>query len=268
MATNRECPPTVPAPPARLRGFDAFCGAGGFSLGFLLEGYEVLGALDRDAAAAITYLANLGATDVAIHSATPADAQRLQQAVARQFPKGLPSGAPASAQAISGMHRPAEILGVRHFFFGDVRVFDPTSMLGLMGVAIGDLDVVFGGPPCQGFSTSGRRQVLDPRNSLVFEFARLVVAFAPRTFVLENVPGMLAMVTPEGIPVVDALAHIFAEGGFGTYDALRRLLAQRPEAQAVFRASPIHDAATASAPTIPDGAPPLDPPLPQQRALF
>lgn len=53
------------------------------------------------------------------------------------------------------------------------------------------IDVVFGGPSCQGFSTIGRRIVEDERNLLVGEFVRLVTEIAPRAFCLENVPGIL-----------------------------------------------------------------------------
>lgn len=53
-----------------------------------------------------------------------------------------------------------------------------------------DIDVVFGGPPCQGFSLIGKRSFDDPRNSLVFHFIRLVLELQPKAFVLENVKGM------------------------------------------------------------------------------
>lgn len=53
-----------------------------------------------------------------------------------------------------------------------------------------DIDVVFGGPPCQGFSLIGKRLIDDPRNSLVLHFVRLVLELKPKYFVLENVSGM------------------------------------------------------------------------------
>lgn len=58
--------------------------------------------------------------------------------------------------------------------------------------SIGDreIDVVFGGPPCQGFSLIGKRFIDDPRNSLVFHFIRLVLELQPKFFVFENVKGM------------------------------------------------------------------------------
>ncbi|MDX2177436.1 MAG: DNA cytosine methyltransferase [Candidatus Sumerlaeia bacterium] len=54
----------------------------------------------------------------------------------------------------------------------------------------GDVAVVFGGPPCQGFSMIGKRMMDDPRNSLMLEFVRLVQELEPRYFVLENVAGL------------------------------------------------------------------------------
>lgn len=53
-----------------------------------------------------------------------------------------------------------------------------------------EIDLVFGGPPCQGFSHMGLRDVKDPRNTLVDEFARLVSELRPRAFLMENVAGM------------------------------------------------------------------------------
>ncbi|MEM2619361.1 MAG: DNA cytosine methyltransferase [Candidatus Hadarchaeales archaeon] len=53
----------------------------------------------------------------------------------------------------------------------------------------GDIDVLVGGPPCQGFSTAGKRALDDPRNKLVGEFLRLVLQIRPRAFVMENVEG-------------------------------------------------------------------------------
>jgi DNA (cytosine-5)-methyltransferase 1 len=55
------------------------------------------------------------------------------------------------------------------------------------------VDVVVGGPPCQGFSTAGRKKSDDPRNGLFQQFVNVVEHFRPRLFVLENVPGFKKM---------------------------------------------------------------------------
>ncbi|WP_210190023.1 DNA cytosine methyltransferase [Ensifer adhaerens] len=56
-----------------------------------------------------------------------------------------------------------------------------------------DVDLVFGGPPCQGFSQIGPRNLFDDRNQLYTQFARVVDQLRPRMFLLENVPNILLM---------------------------------------------------------------------------
>jgi DNA (cytosine-5)-methyltransferase 1 len=55
----------------------------------------------------------------------------------------------------------------------------------------GEIDLVAGGPPCQGFSIIGKRAFADERNSLICDFLRLVSGLNPKVFVMENVPGVL-----------------------------------------------------------------------------
>jgi len=54
-----------------------------------------------------------------------------------------------------------------------------------------EISVVFGGPPCGGFSIIGKRRYDDPRNQLLFHFARIVDELKPKYFVVENVRGLL-----------------------------------------------------------------------------
>lgn len=60
----------------------------------------------------------------------------------------------------------------------------------LAGLQGREIDCVFGGPPCQGFSMIGQRVLDDPRNSLVMDFVRLVAELDAKTFVFENVKGL------------------------------------------------------------------------------
>ena len=78
----------------------------------------------------------------------------------------------------------------KHLNF-DIGQTSGSELLEKSGVARGALDVLAGGPPCQGFSTMGKRDVDDARNSLIFDFFRLVKEIKPKAFVLENVPGIL-----------------------------------------------------------------------------
>ena len=76
-------------------------------------------------------------------------------------------------------------------YHGDISKLDLEECLELSGVKPGELDVLDGSPPCQGFSIAGKRKWSDPRNSLFKEFARLLKGLQPKAFVVENVPGMI-----------------------------------------------------------------------------
>ncbi len=58
------------------------------------------------------------------------------------------------------------------------------------GIGAREIDVVFGGAPCQGFSLIGKRAMDDPRNQLVYHFVRMVRELQPKCFVFENVKGL------------------------------------------------------------------------------
>jgi DNA (cytosine-5)-methyltransferase 1 len=76
-------------------------------------------------------------------------------------------------------------------YHGDIAKLTGAECLRLAGIAPGELDVLDGSPPCQGFSTAGKRKWDDPRNSLFREYARLLQELQPRCFVMENVTGMV-----------------------------------------------------------------------------
>jgi DNA (cytosine-5)-methyltransferase 1 len=85
----------------------------------------------------------------------------------------------------------------------------------------GVIDVVVGGPPCQGFSLIGKRAFDDPRNQLVFSFARLVGTLKPRYFVMENVPGMTSVragESPDAPRLLDLLIEEFEGFGYGVLE--------------------------------------------------
>ena len=75
----------------------------------------------------------------------------------------------------------------------DIRRVDPREISAMAGLKRGDVDIVIGGPPCQGFSTVGKREDDDPRNLLFLEFVRMVRELRPRVAVMENVPQFLSI---------------------------------------------------------------------------
>jgi DNA (cytosine-5)-methyltransferase 1 len=64
------------------------------------------------------------------------------------------------------------------------------EVFGLAGIRPGELDILDGSPPCQGFSTAGNRDVYDERNDLYTHYIRLATSLRPRVLVMENVTGM------------------------------------------------------------------------------
>lgn len=78
-------------------------------------------------------------------------------------------------------------------FEADMSKLDPAKVLEAAGLKPGELDVLVGGPPCQSFSTAGRRgTVQDPKGTLLWDFLRFVDYMKPRMFLMENVRGLLS----------------------------------------------------------------------------
>ncbi|QUH21253.1 DNA cytosine methyltransferase [Alkaliphilus sp. B6464] len=76
------------------------------------------------------------------------------------------------------------------------------------------VDVIIGGPPCQGFSMCGARDINDERNDLFYEYARIVSYTRPYIFIMENVKGLLSMRNKKGIPVIEAIIDEFDKLGY------------------------------------------------------
>lgn len=76
---------------------------------------------------------------------------------------------------------------------GDVSDLDPGRVMSDLGIGVGGLDLLIGGPPCQSFSTTGRRgTVQDPRGTLLWQFLRFIEHLQPKMFAMENVRGLMS----------------------------------------------------------------------------
>lgn len=73
------------------------------------------------------------------------------------------------------------------------------------------IDIIVGGPPCQGMSLSGPRRFDDPRNKLYLSYIRLVDEIRPRAFVIENVPGLVSLF---GGQIKDSIIEKFTQMGY------------------------------------------------------
>jgi len=76
---------------------------------------------------------------------------------------------------------------------------------------VDEIDVVIGGPPCQGFSHMGLRDLKDPRNTLVAHYMRLILEISPKAFLMENVPGLISGKTRF---VLDEVIQLAEENGY------------------------------------------------------
>ena len=92
-----------------------------------------------------------------------------------------------------------------------VEALSGTQILAAAGISDRDVDCVFGGAPCQGFSLIGHRVLDDPRNRLVRDFVRIVAELRARTFVFENVKGLTV---GRHRAFLDELVAEFAEAGY------------------------------------------------------
>ena len=76
---------------------------------------------------------------------------------------------------------------------GDIREIDAADLLEQVGLAQGEPFLICGGPPCQPFSTAGKRLgINDPRGSLFMDFIRMIDYIRPRFFIMENVKGIMS----------------------------------------------------------------------------
>lgn len=76
-------------------------------------------------------------------------------------------------------------------YHGDIAKLSVDEVLERTGLKPGELDIFDGSPPCQGFSTLGKRDFGDDRNQLFRQYVRLLRGLQPKVFVMENVSGMV-----------------------------------------------------------------------------
>lgn len=93
----------------------------------------------------------------------------------------------------------------------DISNLNGNDLLSRSNLTANEVDVIIGGPPCQGFSLSGKRMIDDPRNILYKSFVRMVSDIKPKVFVMENVPGLVKLFKGK---VKDQVIEDFSELGY------------------------------------------------------
>lgn len=96
-------------------------------------------------------------------------------------------------------------------FNRDIRELSAQQMEHLFKIDLNNVDVLVGGPPCQGFSIQRRGEDKDPRNQLVLEFVRFIKSIKPPMFLMENVPGL---VNKRGKEVLNLLKKFAEESNY------------------------------------------------------
>jgi DNA (cytosine-5)-methyltransferase 1 len=141
-----------------------------------------------------------------------------------------------------------------HVWPCDIRKVTAAAVLKQLGLRKGQLDLLGGCPPCQGFSTlrtyNGHRWTRDKQNDLIFEFQRLVLGLKPKRVMMENVPGLFvnsrlkkfqAALEEAGYEVK---ADVLNVGEYGVPQRRRRLVLLASRVSAVAFAKPTAKART------------------------
>ena len=104
------------------------------------------------------------------------------------------------------------------FYPGDISELNFNEIKKECDVKPGEIDVIVGGPPCQGYSMANRKRIEnDPRNFLFLEFVKCVKIFQPKCFLIENVMGINTETNNDNgvdIPVVKTISQYFNEMGY------------------------------------------------------
>lgn len=159
---------------------DLFCGAGGFSKGFEMAGFDIILGIDIDKWSCLTFAYNFGDEKLRKKILSLKNSEIEEWLNKTNF-------------------RQSKVI------CNDIKKIDANELKAL----IGDVDLIIGGPPCQGFSMAGRRDPNDPRNSLFMEFVKFVKTFKPKWFVMENVTGLLVTKTSNGEDVSKIIEQEF-----------------------------------------------------------
>lgn len=138
---------------------------------------------------------------------------------------------PIAANTYAQNHRDVDLLR------SDIRTLSPALLMKKWGLAQGELDLIAGCPPCQGFSSIRTRNksssVDDFRNDLVFEYLRFVETFLPKAVMMENVPALakdgritkvLARLAELGYTIDDSTVQVQDAAEFGVPQRRRRMI--------------------------------------------
>lgn len=150
---------------------DLFCGAGGFSEGIIQAGFHIVFSSDKSVHVKETY-------------------------ESRHEQLGL----------IQGENTHFELADIKDLT--GAKIFNSINSLKFFGKEpLKEIDAIFGGPPCQGFSIAGKRDKDDPRNMLFREYLRIISEVNPKYVVIENVEGLMSMELNDNFKSVSGIEY-------------------------------------------------------------
>lgn len=194
---------------------DFFAGCGGFSLGLIKAGMKCVSALEFNSDAAWTYWTNLcykGWSHLWIHPDDEINIKNVKKWGSAETTNFLwRNGVPDNWLAVP------DPMPAMNLFLMDITKIEPEEWMELCGVRVGDISVFVGGPPCQGFSTSGRREIDDQRNLLPLRMIYYAKVCKPKFVLIENVPGLLTLGKQKGeteSPFVKWIKEAFDDAGY------------------------------------------------------
>jgi len=112
---------------------------------------------------------------------------------------------PNMAKAYSLNHPTAKV------YAEDIKDFNAKKIEKDLNIKVGEIDIIVGGPPCQAYSTVGKRLIDDPRGKLFQEYYRVLKEFNPKLFLFENVKGLLSM---QGGELLKTIISLFESLGY------------------------------------------------------
>jgi DNA (cytosine-5)-methyltransferase 1 len=112
---------------------------------------------------------------------------------------------PNMAKAYSLNHPTAKV------YVEDIKYFNAKKIENDLNIKANEIDIIVGGPPCQAYSTVGKRLIDDPRGKLFQEYYRVLKEFDPNIFLFENVKGLLSM---QGGELLETIISLFKSLGY------------------------------------------------------
>jgi len=190
---------------------DLFAGCGGLSLGFEATGFKLGFAVEKSPMAGETFYHNL-----IKNIKTPDEWNKyLLKSADDKLKAGLYIG-----ETISLLEQPELLKATKE--------------------RLGEVDLIVGGPPCQGFSLAGKRNPKDHRNQLPWQFLEYVEIFKPKAVLMENVVGMRSKFSKQNEDTPFTKIKTLLETGFGEDKETTQYLVQELQLNAMHYGVPQH----------------------------